>query len=86
MVKDFSKIAQALCNLLKNDAPFDFDELSLQAFNILKKKLIKAPIMAVPDLRCPFDVMCDANDFAVGALLCQMKDKVFELFTTLTEC
>ena len=48
-IKDFSKIARPLCNLLEKDAPFDFDESCLQEFNILKEKLIQAPIMAVPD-------------------------------------
>ena len=39
-IKDFSKIARPLCNLLENDGPFEFGESCLQAFNILKEKLI----------------------------------------------
>ena len=48
-IKDFSKIARPLCNLLEKDTPFHFDEACLQSFNTLKEKLIQAPIMAAPD-------------------------------------
>ena len=75
--KDFSKIAQLLCNLLEKDTPFDFDDLCLQAFNILKEKLIKAQIMAVPDWGFSFKIMCNSSDFAIGAMLGLRKDKVF---------
>ncbi|XP_076954772.1 uncharacterized protein LOC143629365 [Bidens hawaiensis] len=47
------------------------------AFNFLKDKLINAPIMVAPDWTLPFEIMCDANDFAVGAVLGQRKDKHF---------
>ena len=66
-----------MCNLLEKDAWFDFDESCLQEFNILKEKLIQAPIMAVSNWGFPFEIMCDAIDFAVGVVLGQRKDKVF---------
>ena len=66
-----------MCNLLEKDAWFDFDESCLQEFNILKEKLIQAPIMAVLDWGFPFEIMCDASDFAVGSVLGQRKNKVF---------
>ena len=43
----------------------------------LKGKLILAPIVVTPDWASPFELMCDASDFAVGAVLGQKKDKVF---------
>ena len=84
-IKDFSKIARPLCNLLEKDALFEFGESCLQAFNILKEKLIQAPIMAVLDWGFPFEIMCDASDFAVGAVLVRGRIRCFELFTTLVE-
>jgi len=51
------------------DAPFVFDEECLQAFHTLKKALISAPIIQPPDWHLPFEIMCDASDYAVGAVL-----------------
>ena len=49
----------------------------MQAFNAIKEKLISAPVMTVPDWSQPFEVMCDASDFALGAVLGQRRDKLF---------
>ncbi|PIN21873.1 DNA-directed DNA polymerase [Handroanthus impetiginosus] len=76
-IKDFSKISKPLCNLLEKDIPFNFDDACLDAFNDLKGRLISAPIITVPDWSFPFELMCDASDFAIGAVLGQRKDKIF---------
>ncbi|XP_062075126.1 uncharacterized protein LOC133779149 [Humulus lupulus] len=60
-----------------NGVPFEFDEKCLEAFRILKQKLVSAPIVISPDWDLPFELMCDASDFAVGAVLGQCVDKVF---------
>jgi hypothetical protein len=41
----------------------------------LKKALISAPIIYLPDWHLPFEIMCDASDYAVRAVLGQSKDK-----------
>ncbi|PIN12235.1 DNA-directed DNA polymerase [Handroanthus impetiginosus] len=76
-IKDFSKISKPLCNLLEKDIPFKFDDACLSAFNDLKGRLISAPIITVPDWTFPFELMCDASDFAIGVVLGQRKDKIF---------
>ena len=74
-IKDFSKISKPLCHLLNKDVDFNFDNDCLQAFNRLKKELISAPIMVAPNWSLPFELMCDASDFALGAVLGQRKDR-----------
>ena len=74
-IKDFSKISLPLCNLLAKDAEFDFNQECLDAFNSLKEKLTTAPILVGPDWNEPFEIMCDASDFAIGAVLGQKIDK-----------
>ncbi|XP_075112050.1 uncharacterized protein LOC142182057 [Nicotiana tabacum] len=48
-----------------------------KAFEILKEHLTNAPIVVSPDWSQPFELMCDASDLAVGAILGQKKDKIF---------
>ncbi|GJV20283.1 reverse transcriptase domain-containing protein [Tanacetum coccineum] len=50
----------------------------IEAFQTLKKKLTEAPILVAPDWDLPFELMCDASDFAIGAVLGQRKTKHFQ--------
>ena len=45
-----------------------------EAYEILKKALISAPVLQPPNWEQPFKVMCDASNFAVGAVLGQRKE------------
>ena len=74
-IKVFSQIARPLTSLLAKDAPFIFNDEVHEAFQILKKALILAPTIQPPDWKLPFEIMCDASDFIVGAVLGQTKDK-----------
>ena len=75
-IKDFSKISRPLCNLLAKDAPFVFDDECLYAFKRLKTELTSAPIIQPPNWKVPFEIMCDASDYAIGAVLGQRVGKV----------
>ncbi|GMP68313.1 hypothetical protein CsSME_00027962 [Camellia sinensis var. sinensis] len=75
-IKDFSKISRPLCSLLAKDAPFVFDEACLKAFETLRVALTIAPIVKSPDWSLPFEIMCDASDYAIGAVLGQRVNKV----------
>ena len=70
-IKDFSKISKPLCQLLEHNRKFNFDEACFKAFEILKKALISAPIIITPDWDKQFELICDASDFVVGAVLGQ---------------
>ncbi|KAH9753175.1 Endonuclease [Citrus sinensis] len=76
-IKDFSKVAKPLCSLLEHDKPFHFDTECLKAFVELKKALITALVVISPDWTLPFELMSDASNHSVGAVLGQRKDKVF---------
>ncbi|GJS03980.1 reverse transcriptase domain-containing protein [Tanacetum coccineum] len=60
-----------MTHLLEKETPFVFSKDCIDAFETLKKKLTKAPILVVPDWNLPFELMCDASDFAIGAVLGQ---------------
>ncbi|CAN6559847.1 unnamed protein product [Malus baccata var. baccata] len=74
-IKDFSKIAQPLCRLLQKEVAFEFTKECTTSFNQLKELLTMAPIIVPPDWSLPFELMCDASDYALGAVLGQRKDK-----------
>ncbi|KAL4325134.1 hypothetical protein GQ457_11G027160 [Hibiscus cannabinus] len=76
-IEDFSKITKPLCSLLEQGRPFEFNKDCTKAFNLLKQKLVTAPIVEPPDWKIPFELMCDASDYAVGAVLGQRKGKIF---------
>ena len=74
-IKNFSHTSRSLTNLLPKDAPFEFTDECLNAFHTLKKALISVPIIQALDWSLPFEIMCDASDYAIGAVLGQTKDK-----------
>ena len=76
-IRDFSKIAKPLCRLLEKDAKFNFDVFCQSSFEKIRSRLVKAPIMAKPDWTKEFEIMCDASDYAMGAVLGQKIDKIF---------
>nr|GEV78769.1 reverse transcriptase domain-containing protein [Tanacetum cinerariifolium] len=76
-IKDFSQIARPVTCLLEKDTLFHFSKECVEAFQTLKRKLTKPPILIAPDWDMPFESMCDASDFAIGAVLGQRQEKYF---------
>ncbi|GKC97922.1 reverse transcriptase domain-containing protein [Tanacetum coccineum] len=77
-IQDFSKIARPMTHLLEKETPFIFSTECREAFETFKKKLTEASILVAPDWDLPFEIMCDASDFAVGSVLGQRKTKHFQ--------
>ncbi|XXG80026.1 hypothetical protein AAC387_Pa09g0980 [Persea americana] len=75
-IKDFSKISKPLCDLLSKDASFEFTPDCLAAFEKLRMELTSTPIIRPPDWTLPFEVMCDASNYAIGAILGQRVNKL----------
>ncbi|GKA19890.1 reverse transcriptase domain-containing protein [Tanacetum coccineum] len=81
-IKDFSKIARPLTKLLEKDTPFEFDDECQKAFKLLKEKLTCYPVIISLNWNLPFELICDASDFAVGAVLGQKDGKTFTQSTS----
>ncbi|RDX95543.1 Retrovirus-related Pol polyprotein, partial [Mucuna pruriens] len=70
-IKNFNKLALPLSTLLQKDVGFNFDQPCIEAFEELKNRLPSAPILQAPDWDLPFELMCDASNSALGAVLSQ---------------
>nr|GEY32752.1 reverse transcriptase domain-containing protein [Tanacetum cinerariifolium] len=85
-IQDFSKIARPMTHLLEKETPFVFSKECVDAFDTLKKKLIEASILVVPDWNLPSELMCDTSDFAIGAVLRQLYAfEKFRLYLVLSK-
>nr|GEY11185.1 reverse transcriptase domain-containing protein [Tanacetum cinerariifolium] len=67
-IKYFLKIARPMTHLLEKDTPFFFSKECAEAFQTLKIKLTKAPILIALDWDLSFELMCDESDFAIEIL------------------
>ena len=76
-IKNFSKIARSLSNLLNKDVIFNFDEECSAVFQTLKDKLTTTPVMIAPDWSKEFELMCDASFYGVDVVVGQRQDKTF---------
>nr|GEZ21094.1 reverse transcriptase domain-containing protein [Tanacetum cinerariifolium] len=77
-IQDFSNIARPMTHLLEKETPFVFSKKCIDGFDTLKMKLTEALILVVPEWNLPFELMCDASDYSIGAVLGQRKTKHFQ--------
>nr|GEV44096.1 reverse transcriptase domain-containing protein [Tanacetum cinerariifolium] len=71
------KVSRPMTHLLEKNSPFIFSNECIQAFRTLKEKLTEAPILIAPNWDQPFELMCDASDYAAGAVLGQRVENHF---------
>jgi len=70
-VKDFSTIVAPLNAIVKKDVVFKWGQEQEKAFETLKDKLTKAPILALPNFTKTFEIECDASNIGIGDILLQ---------------
>ncbi|XP_060969455.1 uncharacterized protein LOC133036742 [Cannabis sativa] len=73
-IQNFSTIARPLSNLLAKDVVFNWTPECEESFQTLVTKLTSAPIIQPPDWNLPFEIMCDASNYAIGAVLGQRRE------------
>ena len=74
-IRDFSAIAHPLCNFLAKDVTFEWAQACEATFDKLKTMLVSPSIMRSPNWDLPFEIMCDASDYAIGVVLGQRENK-----------
>jgi hypothetical protein len=70
-IENFSKIAKPMTELLKKEKKFEWTEGCENSFQELKKRLVSAPVLCLPDLEKEFQVYCDASRQGLGSVLMQ---------------
>lgn len=76
-IKDYSKITKPLSRYLKKGTSVQVDNTEYQeAFKNLKEIMTSDQILAYPDFELPFILTTDASNYALGAVLSQVKDNM----------
>ena len=79
-IKDYSKIARPLYNLISGDNvkrrtnPVEWSDEAERAFQTLIDKCTQAPILAYADFSLPFELHIDASGIGLGAVLYQTQE------------
>ena len=68
-IEDFSRLAAPMTRLTRKEVKFDWDDQCEEAFQELKRRLTKAPILIVPDRGQVYIVYCDASRAELGCVL-----------------
>ena len=82
-IHQYGMISRSLTELLKKNVPFIWTSLAEEVFQLLKKALSEAPVLAVPDFNKQFIIETDASEYGVGAVLMQEQHPVAYLSKAL---
>ena len=75
-IQGYANLTKPLTDLSKKNVVFAWTDGCNLAFNALKQALTSAPVLALPDPAMPFELVCDASGFGIGAVLMQQQRPV----------
>lgn len=75
-MKDFSTIGAPLNELTEKEISFKWGAPQEEAFLELKKQLVKAPLLILPDFNKTFEIECDASRIGIGGVLMQERKPI----------
>ena len=87
-IPNLAKKLEPITRLRRKGEKYQWGAEQEKAFDDIKAAVQKTPILKHPDLTKPFVVVCDASDFAVGAVLLQNYSKIHhpvEFFSRLLD-
>jgi hypothetical protein len=67
-IQHYSEIAVPLTNLTKKSHSWVWTGRCQDPFELLKQKLIEAPLLRTPDESLPYEVVTDASDLGLGGV------------------
>lgn len=70
-VQGYTKLTDPLVHVTKKKVQFVWGRQQDKAFKALQDCLCYAPVLAMPELGAPYEVVCDASGFGLGAVLLQ---------------
>jgi hypothetical protein len=80
-IKNFSGISALMMDTLKKrHKSFHWTKETEKSFNLLKNKIMKQPILVLPDFQKTFQVKCDSSGFSIGVVLSQ-EDRLIAYFS-----
>ena len=85
-IKDFAKVLKPLTFLLCKEKDLIIEEEGKHAFIQLKQSLVEAPILQSPNWDLPFEIMCDASNFAVAQFWCNGSTRIRLSFVMRARC
>ena len=83
-IQRYGKIAKPLPELTKKDS-FKWGPAAQMAFEQLKKAIVTAPVLRLPDFCQPFEIECDASFKGIGAVLMQNQHPIAYFSKVLSE-
>ena len=67
--QDLQKLLNPIYDLTRKDRPFNLGKEQQTAFNEIKSRLQKPPVLHLPDNKGRFNLYSDASKYAMGSAL-----------------